>query len=598
MWKRVFKFFIFLYAPILVLSLLFFYLQKNNQIEQLTQIQERAAIQKKNLVVDLFSGIIHDINYWSNLNYPKNFDPNETHSRMMGPYMDLIEGTRDYDQFRYLDMEGKEFFRVEQLGRETIVSDTLQDKSQREYVKAGLNLRPGEVYLSQIDLNKEFGVIEKPYKPVIRAVAPIFDIDGKKFGVVVINFKMNRILDQLKSSLINDNFYLLDSDSNIIATNTLEENLPSARIVLEGLDSLSIAKLPRKQFKIAQDTSFLHNKSLWTISHLDLNRQHSMVSPYSYDLLNIKTPTQWIIAMQIPEKDMFENLFPIYTGLLVFNFFAIINLFVIIYLVQRRRLQRAEFYKELETKNKRLAFKRNKLQEQNILISDINRRLEVRNNQLSEFNYVVSHNLKAPVTSMSVIVNMLKNEKEPGERANLLLKLEKVSKSILDLTDDISEYISILDNKKIAVKNVDVNLVIEKVKHEFTETLLNNSNFNVIVKTDDWNQVSFSKFYLQSIIQNLMSNAIKYRRKDTNSFIHFETAYEDNKKVMYIRDNGLGIDLEKHGENLFGLYKRFHRNVSGKGMGLFLVKSQLEALDALISVKSEENIGTTFKITF
>ena len=65
-----------------------------------------------------------------------------------------------------------------------------------------------------------------------------------------------------------------------------------------------------------------------------------------------------------------------------------------------------------------------------------------------------------------------------------------------------------------------------------------------------------------------------------------------------IKDNGIGINLNRHGENVFKLYKRFHRNISGKGIGLFLVKSQLEALDATITIESKENIGTTFKIYF
>ncbi|WP_349351540.1 ATP-binding protein [Flagellimonas sp. MMG031] len=65
-----------------------------------------------------------------------------------------------------------------------------------------------------------------------------------------------------------------------------------------------------------------------------------------------------------------------------------------------------------------------------------------------------------------------------------------------------------------------------------------------------------------------------------------------------MKDNGLGIDLERHGDNLFKLYKRFHRDVSGKGMGLFIVKSQLEAMNASITVDSEVGVGTTFKIIF
>lgn len=103
---------------------------------------------------------------------------------------------------------------------------------------------------------------------------------------------------------------------------------------------------------------------------------------------------------------------------------------------------------------------------------------------------------------------------------------------------------------------------------------------------------------MQSIIQNLVSNAIKYKRDNVASHIEFESAIENKHKVLYVRDNGMGLNLEKHGENVFKLYKRFHRNISGKGMGLFLIKSQLEALHATITIDSKVGEGTTFKIKF
>ena len=90
----------------------------------------------------------------------------------------------------------------------------------------------------------------------------------------------------------------------------------------------------------------------------------------------------------------------------------------------------------------------------------------------------------------------------------------------------------------------------------------------------------------------------KRQKSDAPSHIIFESSWENDHKVLYVKDNGLGIDLDRHGDNIFKLYKRFHRNISGKGMGLFIVKSQLEVMDATLEVESEEGVGTTFKITF
>jgi signal transduction histidine kinase len=120
------------------------------------------------------------------------------------------------------------------------------------------------------------------------------------------------------------------------------------------------------------------------------------------------------------------------------------------------------------------------------------------------------------------------------------------------------------------------------------------------VKTDlsGWKEIKFSKIYLQSVIQNLISNAIKYRDPKKNSVINIRTFWENDKKVMVLEDNGVGVDLHRYGNDIFKLYKRFHRGLSGKGMGLFLVKTQLESLNANIEVTSELGIGTRFKITF
>ena len=150
------------------------------------------------------------------------------------------------------------------------------------------------------------------------------------------------------------------------------------------------------------------------------------------------------------------------------------------------------------------------------------------------------------------------------------------------------------------MENVNLLLLIKEVENDFVGTLLNEEGkgFNTIYNLDAWHSVKCSKFYMKSIVQNFLSNAIKYRRPDVDSHIIFESAWENDKKVLYVKDNGLGIDMERHKESMFKLYKRFHRSHSGKGMGLFIVKSQLEAMNASIEVESEEGVGTTFKIKF
>ena len=102
--------------------------------------------------------------------------------------------------------------------------------------------------------------------------------------------------------------------------------------------------------------------------------------------------------------------------------------------------------------------------------------------------------------------------------------------------------------------------------------------------------------YLYSIFYNLASNSIRYRRPGIAPVITIKSRRMDNKIELHFMDNGKGIDLDKHGHHLFGLYKRFDTSMEGKGMGLFMVKTQVEALGGTINVKSSPGEGIEFVI--
>jgi len=106
------------------------------------------------------------------------------------------------------------------------------------------------------------------------------------------------------------------------------------------------------------------------------------------------------------------------------------------------------------------------------------------------------------------------------------------------------------------------------------------------------------KSYLYSIFYNLIINSIKYKKENESPVIKIESIKRKDKIELLFKDNGSGIDLEKKGDQVFGLYKRFHLHTEGKGMGLFMVKTQVEALGGKISIQSEVNQGTEFKIDF
>jgi signal transduction histidine kinase len=106
------------------------------------------------------------------------------------------------------------------------------------------------------------------------------------------------------------------------------------------------------------------------------------------------------------------------------------------------------------------------------------------------------------------------------------------------------------------------------------------------------------KSYLYSIFYNLISNSIKFRQKQVPCIIEIKSNLLKNNVELIFTDNGMGIDLKKKGDHIFGLYKRFHPHTEGKGMGLFMVKTQVETLSGKISIESEVNKGTQFRIEF
>ena len=118
----------------------------------------------------------------------------------------------------------------------------------------------------------------------------------------------------------------------------------------------------------------------------------------------------------------------------------------------------------------------------------------------------------------------------------------------------------------------------------------------VISSVDDTIEVNYNPAYLESILYNLISNAIRYSHSEKHSEIYIDSYFENEKTVLQISDNGIGIDLDKNGHKIFGMYKTFSNHKEAKGIGLFITKNQIDAMGGSITVESKPNLGTTFKV--
>lgn len=220
-----------------------------------------------------------------------------------------------------------------------------------------------------------------------------------------------------------------------------------------------------------------------------------------------------------------------------------------------------------------------------------------RNRELQQFGYIVSHNLRSPVANIIGLVNMLEEEKQDPEAIDFCVEHLKVSmKSLDEVITDLSEILSITDGStEIHKEQVDIIEIIEKVKTVLSDQI---AQTQATILVPDGPMVWLThRAYIYSIFLNLISNAIKYRSEQLPVIrIDFLVA-EDNLEVT-VQDNGIGIDTSRYAGELFKPYRRFTATKSGKGLGLFLVKSHVEVLHGAISLESKPGQGSTFKIFF
>ena len=228
----------------------------------------------------------------------------------------------------------------------------------------------------------------------------------------------------------------------------------------------------------------------------------------------------------------------------------------------------------------------------------INKELIYQNEQLNQYSYIVSHNLRGPIASILGLTNDYDQPVSTPELKDDLIKLIKKSTNHLDtIIKDLNIVLS--ETKEGDHSNTLVDLEGElNVIQDLQQAQILKAQAIFTINLNKAPKVLGIKSYINSILSNLVSNSLKYKKQNTPVEISITSELINNNTVITFEDNCLGIDLEKNKDKIFGFYKRFHTHVEGKGMGLHLVKTQVEMMGGRIEVKSEVNKGTIFKIIF
>ncbi|MEB8330631.1 PAS domain-containing protein [Flavobacteriaceae bacterium KMM 6897] len=238
-----------------------------------------------------------------------------------------------------------------------------------------------------------------------------------------------------------------------------------------------------------------------------------------------------------------------------------------------------------------------KLKQKEEELRDLINVTSLQNKKLINFAHIVSHNLRSHTANFSMLLDFLVNEKDEEEKYKIVNMLTDASDNLLETLDNLNEVVAINTNINLGKQPLHLNSKLEAVRQNLMAFLKNNSA-TIINKVPDDVYIRAIPAYLESILMNFITNAVKYKDPNRAPIITLTTKRSQGYIILSIADNGLGIDLKKYGSKLFGMYKTFHNNTDARGIGLYITNNQVEAMNGKIITNSEVGKGTTFNIYF
>jgi len=559
-----------LYLPLLVISILSFYFLGKSIKER----QAKYLKSKQEVLSDAYVGYINSALSASiassNLILDKNLEL-RSDTVFIKALINSIHGINEIHQYRILNSEGQELIRIER-NIDSAYSAPLQNKAHRDYFKRGIQMELGQICFSKMNLNIENKRIEQPLRPVLRCMIRLDSKNTKNKALLVVNISLKPLLKRINFYCINGHQWALISPNNKLL------------FYSEEPDNYSHFKDFYYQEKYKQDfrsnNGFQdHNDNLsytQTIEH----QSNLILGPIWDHISDAGNPLKYKLKVIYPQKSLANQIKNYRLALIVLN--LIWGLSAIFFSIYRVNV------------NKRLRHKKELLLAQNKELEQNRKTLVYRNNRLTEFSHIITHNLRGPIASLQLYSESLSKYKDPDKREELNSRLLKVVRNLMGTMEDLREYLGLIEQDIKPEDEVELSKIIEQVEgllhHKFVQHRV---ELRLDLKVE---RIKSHHPTLLSILQNLIDNAIKYRKEEGETYVAIRTYKNMGKTIIEVEDNGIGIDIQRHRHGLFKLYKRFHKGRSGKGVGLFLVKSQVEMLGGSLEVKSTVNQGTIFRI--
>ena len=370
--------------------------------------------------------------------------------------------------------------------------------------------------------------------------------------------------------------------SNLVQLKHLTQDNPSQQRRIDSLD-LYINKLINFSFKTIE----LRSKQglIPAIAYISAKTGIGYADSIRKSIDAVQQEENRLLRLRNQANEHSVNAFKLFSRIMFISMvgFAILLIFFISkYLLQN---------KEKEKRMVELAIAN---EERTKMVSD----LMLRNIDLEQFAYIISHNLRAPVANIIGASTALSDPELSTDDKKILINGINTSVTRLDdVVKDLNHILQVKGDINETKEIVHFSTLVDEIKSSI-QNLVDKHGIEIKYDFSEINGFLTLRAYLYSIFYNLISNSIKYRRQHVHCLIEIESSLVKNKLELIFTDNGMGIDLKKSGDQIFGLYRRFHNNTEGKGLGLFMVKTQVQALNGKISLQSKENAGTTFKIEF
>ncbi|WKK75999.1 PAS domain-containing sensor histidine kinase [Marivirga salinae] len=224
--------------------------------------------------------------------------------------------------------------------------------------------------------------------------------------------------------------------------------------------------------------------------------------------------------------------------------------------------------------------------------------LSNRNAEFREINYRTTHDLRSPIQNMQTLLNMIELS-DIGNQKNLNL-IDLLKKGSENLKEKMNFYIDAVSTNScpiVKLERIEIEDCLKSVLDSI-DNLISSSKIEITADFSSQPYLYINRNYLESIILNLTTNAIKYSKVGSIPYLKIMSKDYPDKTELIFEDKGMGFDMEKVKDKIFGLHQTFHHNENSKGVGLYLVYTHITSLGGNISVESEVDKGAKFTITF